>query len=216
MKQDHEIRNYDRSKVTNIFAIGEQIEWVLWVTESMPGSEDSEMLTVFQTGVIKEIYKWAVVLEIDGEERLVKKAYLENRADDPALAKVIVESLGWKYLNGKPSKDHEVFPGKIAKTWPSYDVYRLIDPRIKSVFYVGISKNSSIRYKQHLACTSRNLNLNLRIQEILQCGLTPEMVIIERGIPGQSKARQREKYWINYHTQQGDLLTNIAEMNEVE
>ena len=211
-----EDRNYDRSKVTNIFAVGEQIEWMEGLTELNPGTEDSMLIAIFQTGIIKEIYKWMVVLEIDGEERLVKKAYLENRAGDPVLAKAIIESLDWKYLNGKPSKAYKVFPGKMIKIGPPHDAYRLIDPRDKSVFYVGISKNSSIRYKQHLACSSRNLNLNLRIQEILQCGLTPEMEIIERDIPGQSKARERERHWIRHHQSLGDVLTNIAEMDEVE
>jgi len=42
------------------------------------------------------------------------------------------------------------------------------------------------------------------------------MEIIEKAIPGSDKAREREKYWINHYTQAGDLLTNIAEMNEAE
>jgi predicted GIY-YIG superfamily endonuclease len=205
-----EERDYDKSKVTNKFAVGEQIEWVKGVTESNPGSDNSEMVVIFQTGIIKEIYKWVVVLEIDGEEKVLKKVYLENSADDPALAEAIVASLEWNYLHGRPSKT-ELPPNKPRKSGPPHDIYRLRDPRDKAIFYIGISKNSQRRYKQHLACVGLNFKLNIRIQEILQCGLIPEMEIIEQDVDGTERAKERERFWIRHHQSLGDVLTNIAD-----
>lgn len=198
--ESHQIRNYDRSKVTNTFAIGEQIEWVEWVTDS-----DHGVLSIYQTGIIKKITSWTVVLEINGQEQRLDKPFLENRAADFTLKRAIRETFGQS-----PSSS------KSAKNKTPHDAYRLRDPRDKSVFYVGISKNSQRRYKQHLACAGLNFKLNIRIQEILQCGLIPQMEIIEPAISGAEKAREREKYWINHHVQVGDQLTNIAEMDEVE
>lgn len=194
-----QIKHYDRSKVTNIFATGEQIEWVNFVTDS-----DDGVLAIYQTGIIKKITPWTVVLEINGREQRLDKALLENRARDDGLRKAIKASFGQDTSTRR------------SKNKTPHDAYRLRDPRDKSVFYVGISKNSQRRYKQHLACSGINFKLNLRIQEILQCGLIPEMEIIEPAIPGAEKARDREKHWINYHVQQGDLLTNIAEMDGVQ
>lgn len=195
--ESRQIRNYDRSKVTNRFVVGEQIEWREWVTDADQGT-----LSIYQTGIIKKITAWTVVLEIDGQEQRLDKSFLENRAADFALKKAIKETFGQS-----PS------PKKSTKDKTPHDAYRLRDPRDKSVFYVGISKNSQRRYKQHLACSGLNFKLNLRIQEILQGGLLPEMEIIEQAIPGSEKAKEREKHWINHHTQQGNLLTNIAEMD---
>lgn len=196
--ESRQIRDYDKSKVTNIFAIGEQIEWVSDLADTSRGT-----LAYYQTGIIKRMTPWTVLLEVDGRDQRESKSFLADRARDNNLKDAIKASFG-QGSSKNPKND------------TPYDAYRLRDTRDQSVFYVGISKNYSRRYKQHLACFGLNFKLNLRIQEILLCGLMPEMEIIERAIPGSEKAREREKYWINYHVQQGDQLTNIADMNEVE
>lgn len=211
--EDQEVRNYDRSKVTNIFTVGEQIEWMEGLTESNPGSENSHAIVFYQAGIIKEIDRWTVTLEIDGQEKVLKKAYLENRAVDASLAKAIVASLDVKSSPKRPNRARLPFE-KPKKSGPPHDIYRLRDPRDKAVFYIGISKDSQRRLKQHLACAGLNFKLNIRIQEILQSGLLPEMEIIEQDIDGTERARERERFWISHHTQAGDILTNIAEMDE--
>lgn len=205
-------RNYDPRIISNKFAIGECIEWV----DGIYQSECNDTLCVScAAGVVRKITPYAVVIDIRyprkkrGEVRIAK-SQLAQDVIDWKLGETIATTLG-----ETPS------PKRIKKTAPQiknpipHDVYRLRDPRDKSVFYVGISKNSQRRYKQHLACVGLNFNLNLRIQEILQNGFIPEMEIIERAIPGVTKAREYERFWINHHIRQGDPLTNIAEV-EVE
>jgi hypothetical protein len=200
MEENREFRSYDRNKVTNIFAVGEQIEWLQGISETETGYG---LVNIYQTGIIKKINKWVVILEVEGQERKSNKGYLENRVTDIDLIEAIRASIGSNLPPKKSDKDN--IP---------HDAYRLKDPRDKSVFYVGISKNIQRRYKQHLACSGLNFKLNLRIQEILQSSLLPEMELIEQDINGAEKARERERFWISFHTQAGDLLTNIAEMDE--
>lgn len=196
--ESRQIRDYDRSKVTNIFAISEQIEWVRDLADTSRGT-----LAYYQTGIIKKITPWTILLEVDGKDQREDKSFLADAVRDNSLEEAIKASFGQD-------------PSKKPKNTPPHDAYRLRDPRDKAVFYVGISKNVQRRFKQHLACAGLNFKLNIRIQEILQSGLIPELELIERAIPGPDKAREREKFWINHHTQLGDILTNIAEMNEVE
>lgn len=193
--ESRQVREYDRSKVANIFAIGEQIEWVEWSSDS-----DRGILYIYQTGIIKKMTPWTVILEIDGQERRECKVVLEDKAYDNDLKEAIKATFGQG-------------PSSSKKT--PHDAYRLRDPRDKAVFYVGISKNTQRRYKQHLACFGLNFRLNTRIQEILQSGHVPELETIEKAIPGSAEARNRERFWIEHHAQLGDPLTNVAEMSEV-
>lgn len=200
--EDSEFRSYDRSEVTNIFAVGEQIEWLRGISETESGYGS---VYIYQTGIIKQINRWSVILEIDGQEKKINKWYLEDRVRDLDLKEAITASLGTK-----------IPPKKMNKNDALHDIYRLRDPRDKAVFYIGISKNIQRRYKQHLACSGLNFKLNIRIQEILQSGFTPEMEIVEPDIDGTEKARERERFWIRHHQSLGDVLTNIAEMDVME
>src|SRR5690348_3565294 len=89
-----------------------------------------------------------------------------------------------------------------------YPVYRLVDPRDRTVFYVGITNNPEARLKQHLACNGSNPDKDAWIQEICQQGLQPLMEIIERP-EMRHQAQLREAYWIHYYLQEQALLTNI-------
>lgn len=196
-----QIRDYNRNKVTNKFVVG---AWIEWVEEYLLDTNEN-LVSVYCTGLIKKITPGTIILEINGKDRCVGKApFIHENIRDFDLYESINASIGQNP------------PKETAKDKVLHDVYRLRDPRNKSIFYVGLSKNSQRRYRQHLACAGLNFKLNLRIQEILQSGLVPEMEIIEQAIPGSAKARERERFWINHHIQAGDLLTNIAEMDEVE
>lgn len=198
---DYQEKRYDSSKVTNKFGVGEQIEWF---EEGFMGYDDS-LTSVYETGIIKKITPYTLILEINGRDcRIDKTTFIYEHVKDIGLYEAIKASIG---QDPSPKK---------AKSNIPHDAYRLRDPRDKAIFYVGISKNVRRRYKQHLACSGLNFQLNIRIQEILQCGLTPEMEIIEKNIDGAEKARERERYWIRHHQSLGDVLTNIAEMDEVE
>lgn len=215
MKRE-DLRDYDPQIVTNKFAIGECIEWIDGIWQE---PYEDILYAEYVAGIIKKITPYTVLIDIKHPSRRAKeerigKRQLAHDVMDAALSEAIKTTIGQdlspKKLPTKPSSEES------PKSDTPHDAYRLRDPRDKSVFYVGISKNSKRRHKQHLACAGLNFRLNLRIQEILQRGLTPEMEIIEHAIPGAEKAREREKHWINYHTQQGDQLTNIAEMDGIQ
>jgi len=194
------LRDYDPQIVTNVFAIGECIEW----TEHLYKDENGNIGGYGLAGIIKKITPHTVLVQlvtIDKEIR-IEKDQLVKDVLDLGLKDVIEASIG----QGSSKKSDDVL----------HDAYRLRDPCDKAVFYVGISKNIQRRYKQHLACSGLNFKLNIRIQEILQSGLLPELELIEHAMEGFAKAREREKFWIAYHVQQGDTLMNIAEMDEVE
>lgn len=201
------LRDYDPRIVSNIFAQGERIEWG---EDSYPGTDwddDSIISIECVTGIIKKITPLTALVTIDDSHGKTKDIRLDKRllaqnVCNRELRRAIEASIGQGPLKKTDNTPH--------------DAYRLRDPRNNTVFYVGISKNIQRRYKQHLACSGLNFKLNLRIQEILRCGLVPEMEIIEPAILGANEAREREKHWINHHTQQGDLLTNIAEMDGIQ
>lgn len=194
---------------------------------------DESTIIECATGIIKKIMPLMVIIAIDHPHKEVKNARLDKRmlarlVLDQELKKTIEASIilpGHKPIptpkptprhnkNLKPKMPKQVVPKELDTT--PHDLYRIKDPRDKAVFYVGISKNIQKRKRRHLACAGLNFNLNLRIQAILQCGLIPEMEIIEKDIPGVERAREREKYWINYYNKRGDKLTNIAGMDSTK
>lgn len=203
-------RDYAPTIVSNIFYPGERIEWQKNSYPVFNGDnygDYDEIVIELIAGTIKKITPFTVLVTIDCPCEEIKdvrfdKGWLAQHVWNRELRKAIEASIGQV-----PSKKTDNTP---------HDAYRLRDPRNNAIFYVGISKNIQRRYKQHLACSGLNFKLNLRIQEILQCGFAPEMEIIEPAIPGAEKARERERYWINHHTEQGNTLTNIAEMDEVK
>ncbi len=201
------LRDYDPQIVSNVFAVGERIAWG---QDSYPGfdRDENEIISIkYVTGIIKKITPLTVIVTIDHPYKDTKDTRLDKRSLaqnvwDGGLRKAIETTIGQN-----PSKKSDDTP---------HDAYRLRDPRDNSVFYVGISKNIQRRYKQHLACSGLNFKLNLRIQEILQSGLLPELEIVEKSMPGLTKSKERERFWINHHVAAGYILTNIAEMDGTE
>jgi hypothetical protein len=232
------LRYYDPQTVSNRFAPGERIEWKNLMWESGAAYVDTEFIylnpddsdygesTVVEcaTGIIKKIMPLIVIITIDHPNKEAKnvrlnKEMLARLVLDPQLKKTIETSMGQDISEQKVPKQKTSKAPKIPKEpkMPDdtpHDVYRLRDPRDKVIFYVGISRNVRKRYGRHLSCAGLNFKLNIRIQEIRKCGLAPELELIETNVIGTNKAREREKYWINHHVEAGDILTNIAEMDD--
>ncbi len=85
-------------------------------------------------------------------------------------------------------------------------IYGLTDPRTGQVFYVGRTNEPARRFIDHSA--SHNLEVKAIYQELSQCGLQPEMKILET-VDGNG-VETRERYWVAWHLKQGASLCNRA------
>lgn len=92
----------------------------------------------------------------------------------------------------------------------SYSIYALSDPNTGIVHYVGISRNTQRRYREHCRCSGLNLQKNTWIQQLLQQNQQPTLSIIEGGL-SHDIAREREKVWIHHYLDLGLPLTNWNE-----
>lgn len=86
-------------------------------------------------------------------------------------------------------------------------IYALIDPKDNSIHYIGMSRNATKRYRQHVACSGTNLLKNMWVTDLLREGMRPVLTIIET-VDGIQTARNRETFWINHYLAQGAPLTN--------
>src|SRR2546430_15634169 len=87
-------------------------------------------------------------------------------------------------------------------------IYRLEDPITDGVHYIGITKYKIRRYEQHIFnCSKNNLEKWSWINGLKKRGLLPRYVIQEDNVRWEERFR-REKYWIDYHIDRGEPLTN--------
>ncbi len=92
-----------------------------------------------------------------------------------------------------------------------YQVYALIDPRDKTIRYVGISKDAYVRLAQHLNEVENHKRAWLF--DLKQQGLQPDIEILETVTSDQdvfSLALEREEYWIQSFLEAGARLTNVV------
>lgn len=91
-------------------------------------------------------------------------------------------------------------------------IYFLIDPRNEKVFYVGQTTNHNGRHKAHVRCATvegfYNSEHQQYIQGILDAGLIPIMHVREE-VWGKRDADIRERAWIVYWRNRGNVLTNM-------
>lgn len=97
---------------------------------------------------------------------------------------------------------------------PSSIIYKLIDPRDCSIWYIGTTISSPVpemaaqgRLEEHLRCTDTNLEKATWIRELRAIGMQPILQIIEE--INWRIAEQREAYWIKHHIDMGEPLVNI-------
>ena len=89
-----------------------------------------------------------------------------------------------------------------------YSIYSLIDPRDHTAFYVGSTKDSDRRFKEHINCYEANSVKNARIQELQELGLMVIMQILEQ-VETLEEAREREVFWVRYYMDKGTGLATI-------
>jgi GIY-YIG catalytic domain len=92
-----------------------------------------------------------------------------------------------------------------------WHVYALKDPRGGCVRYVGITFNLDQRLKKHLT-GRQNVRKTEWITSLSECGLVPEMMILESGCGGVSEQSDCERKWIKHFRSSGKLL-NIQTPN---
>jgi excisionase family DNA binding protein len=101
-------------------------------------------------------------------------------------------------------------PKPANSTDREYQNYALIDPRDRTIRYVGISKDARVRPAQHLnEVENRN---RAWLFDLKQQGFQPDIEILEIVTSDQdviSLALEREEYWIQRFLDAGARLTNI-------
>jgi group I intron endonuclease len=88
-------------------------------------------------------------------------------------------------------------------------IYALIDPRDKSVKYIGVSKDVRRRYKEHLA-DFRYTKKAAWIRKMKRLGLVIKVKLIE--ICTNKNWKSRERYWIKYYS--NNKLVNLTKGGE--
>lgn len=94
-------------------------------------------------------------------------------------------------------------------------VYRLIDPRDRTVHYIGVSSNPLARYGQHLTCDGSNPNKDTWIKEVYSSGSQVVFEVVER-VDTAKEGKKREAYWINHYLCRGAPLANIHKPRDRE
>ncbi len=86
-------------------------------------------------------------------------------------------------------------------------IYALVDPRDGAVFYIGLTNDPYVRFKQHMLMNDGNDFKRAMIQEILHEHRLPWMLTLE--VVGDfSDPRRRELYWIERYLDHGAHLLN--------
>lgn len=85
-------------------------------------------------------------------------------------------------------------------------VYALVDPRDKTVGYIGKSNNVNYRYSQHLKSKGSDKKSEW-ISSLRDEGNVPELEIIEEC--DEELLDEREKYWIEFHSENNDIYNEI-------
>jgi hypothetical protein len=90
-------------------------------------------------------------------------------------------------------------------------IYGLVDPRDHRVFYIGLTNNLYLRFKQHILMTGDNERKQARIQAILDAHMLPWMLTLEV-VDVDVDPREREIAYIQAYINAGiDLLNDEVE-----
>lgn len=86
-------------------------------------------------------------------------------------------------------------------------IYRIIDPRDNTVFYVGKTASIFQRFSQHQNNKTASIILTHKIDDIIESGNRLKFEIIEE-CDCDEDAKEREYYWIQKHLKDGSKLLN--------
>ena len=99
-------------------------------------------------------------------------------------------------------------------------IYGLVDPRNDEVFYVGYTNNIKRRFRAHINVDGyrrkENLYKDNLIRKILECGLKPEISVLEtcdKRFDSESNMYEHERIEIEYikkYRESGVKLTNLT------
>lgn len=99
-------------------------------------------------------------------------------------------------------------------------IYGLIDPRNNNIFYIGYTGNLSKRFRTHLNVNGKRREKNLYkdniIRKILECGLKPEINVLEtcdKRFNDELNMYEHERIEIEYikkYRESGIKLTNLT------
>lgn len=164
-------------------------------------------------GVIEHIRPRVVIIAQELADETVKhwrieRFYLQDWIYDKALQAAISKWERSKYLQKKVTKRRRVEPDA------TQTIYGLTDPRDGLVFYVGVTSDVERRFQQHIDCSDFNFKKNTRIQDILDTGLYPGLIVLEENIDAVL-AGQRETRWIQHYRDLDAPLTNFTKMQGV-
>ena len=87
-------------------------------------------------------------------------------------------------------------------------IYALIDPRTNEIRYVGKTDDLKTRIRRHNTEKGKD-HRYYWIHQLHQCGLKPEVIILE--VVTKENWQERERYWISFYRDQGARLVNIAD-----
>lgn len=86
-------------------------------------------------------------------------------------------------------------------------VYGLLDPRTGMIVYVGVTKNPSYRYLEHLRMPRKEGNQkNAWIKELIDLGLKPVFVFLDS--VNESQHEEAEQKWIAHFQKLGALYNH--------
>lgn len=102
-----------------------------------------------------------------------------------------------------------VSPGIDMKGQTMYSIYALIDPRDKSVRYVGITRDVYQRFMDHIQCSGSNYAKNAWITELRAVN---KMIIMQtlEDVGTREQALERENYWIKHYEMLKEPIMNIS------
>jgi hypothetical protein len=86
-------------------------------------------------------------------------------------------------------------------------IYGLVDPRDSKVFYIGLTNNLYLRFKQHMLMSGDNERKQARIQGILDAHMLPWMLTLEV-VDDDVDPREREIAYIQAYVDAGYELLN--------
>ena len=86
-------------------------------------------------------------------------------------------------------------------------IYGLVDPRNNEVFYIGLTNNLYLRFKQHMLMAGDNRRKQDRIQAVLDAHMLPWMLTLEV-VDSNEDPREREQAWIEAYLNDGYELLN--------